>query len=181
MPGRGNSISCEIDMNPALYTAEELERHAARLSEWLPAYAAEAQREGASLNNLGLATEAELATLRELTAPALTEHPMEYKTLLGRFRDAVAAHPQALAVLDSAPAPGEVLTPESERAYAFDRALTYAELDERARALAAQLLDWGVRPGDAVGLRVHRGAEQYVALYALLYAGATYVLSLIHI
>ena len=175
MPGRGNSISCEIDMNPALYTAEELERHAARLSEWLPAYAAEAQREGASLNNLGLATEAELATLRELTAPALTEYPLEYKTLLGRFRDAVAAHPQALAVLDSAPAPGEVLTPESERAYAFDRALTYAELDERARALAAQLLDWGVRPSDAVGLRVHRGAEQYVALYALLYAGATYV------
>ena len=175
MPGRGNSISCEIDMNPALYTAEELERHAARLREWLPAYAAEAQREGASLNNLGLATEAELATLRELTAPALTEHPMEYKTLLGRFRDAVATHPQALAVLDSAPAPGEVLTPESERAYAFDRALTYAELDERARALAAQLLDWGVRPSDAVGLRVHRGAEQYVALYALLYAGATYV------
>lgn len=175
MPGRGNSISCEIDMNPALYTTEELERHAARLSEWLPAYAAEAQREDASLNNLGLATEAELATLRELTAPALTEHPMEYKTLLGRFRDAVAAHPQALAVLDSAPAPGEVLTPESERAYAFDRALTYAELDERARALAAQLLDWGVRPSDSVGLRVHRGAEQYVALYALLYAGATYV------
>ena len=175
MPGRGNSISCEIDMNPALYTAEELERHAARLSEWLPAYAAEAQREDASLNNLGLATEAELATLRELTAPALTEHPMEYKTLLGRFRDAVAAHPQALAVLDSAPAPGEVLTPESDRAYVFDRALTYAELDERARALAAQLLNWGVRPSDAVGLRVHRGAEQYVALYALLYAGATYV------
>lgn len=175
MPGRGNSISCEIDMNPVLYTAEELERHAARLSEWLPAYAAEAQREGASLNNLGLATEAELATLRELTAPAHTEHPLEYKTLLGRFRDAVAAHPQAFAVLDSAPAPGEVLTPESERAYAFDRALTYAELDERARVLAAQLLDWGVRPSDAVGLRVHRGAEQYVALYALLYAGATYV------
>lgn len=175
MPGRGNSISCEIDMNPALYTAEELARHAARLSEWLPAYAAEAQREGASLNNLGLATEAELATLRELTAPALTEHPLEYKTLLGRFRDAVAAHPQALAVLDSAPAPGEVLTPESDRAYAFDRALTYTELDERARALAAQLLNWGVRPSDAVGLRVHRGAEQYVALYALLYAGATYV------
>lgn len=175
MPGRGNSISCEIDMNPALYTAEELERHAARLSEWLPAYAAQAQREGASLNNLGLATEAELATLCELTAPALTEHPLEYKTLLGRFREAVAAHPQALAVLDSAPAPGEVLTPESERAYAFDRTLTYAELDERARALAAQLLDWGVRPSDAVGLRVHRGAEQYVALYALLYAGATYV------
>lgn len=175
MPGRGNSISCEIDMNPALYTAKELERHAARLSEWLPAYAAEAQREGASLNNLGLATEAELATLRELTAPTLTEHPMEYKTLLGRFRDAVAAHPQALAVLDSAPAPGEVLTPEAERAYAFDRALTYAELDERARALASQLLDWGVRPSDAVGLRVHRGVEQYVVLYALLYAGATYV------
>lgn len=175
MPGRGNSISCEIDMNPALYTAGELERHAARLSEWLPAYAAEAQREGASLNNLGLATEAELATLRELTAPVLTEHPLEYKTLLGRFRDAVAAHPQALAVLDSAPAPGEVLTPESERAYVFDRALTYAELDERARALAVQLLDWGVRPSDAVGLRVHRGVEQYVALYALLYAGATYV------
>jgi len=175
MPGRGNSISCEIDMNPALYTAEELEHHAARLSEWLPAYAAQAQREGASLNNLGLATEAELATLRELTAPARTEHPLEYKTLLDRFRDAVAAHPQALAVLDSAPAPGEVLTPESERAYTFDHALTYAELDERARALAAQLLDWGVRPSDAVGLRVHRGVEQYVALYALLYAGATYV------
>jgi len=175
MPGRGNSISCEIDMNPALYTAKELERHAARLSEWLAAHPPRGAAGGGASDHLGLATEAELATLRELTAPALTDHPLEYKTLLGRFRDAVAAHPQALAVLDSAPAPGEVLTPESELAYAFDRALTYAELDERARALAAQLLDWGVRPADAVGLRVHRGAEQYVALYALLYAGATYV------
>jgi len=175
MPGRGNSISCEIDMNPALYTTEELERHAARLCEWLPAPPAGGAGGGGPPSKLRRGARARLATLRELTAPALTDHPLEYKTLLGRFRDAVAAHPQALAVLDSAPAPGEVLTPESERAYAFDRALTYAELDERARALAAQLLDWGVRPSDAVGLRVHRGAEQYVALYALLYAGATYV------
>ena len=58
----------------------------------------------------------------------------------------------------------------------FDRAPTYAELDERARALAAaQLLDWGRSPFRCGGPAVHRGVEQYVALYALLYAGATYV------
>ena len=190
MPGRGNDISCEIDVNPALYTAEDLERHAARLKEWLPTYAAEALREdessdgtagesstpnSATLNNLGLATEAELANLVKLTAPARSDHPLEYKTLLGRFRDAVAAHPNALAIIDSPPVPGQLLTPESANAYAFNRAMTYAELDTRARALAARLIGLGVCPGDAVGLRVHRGAEQYVALYALLYAGATYV------
>ena len=32
-----------------------------------------------------------------------------------------------------------------------------------------------VCPGTAVGLRFHRGLEQYIALYAALYAGFVYV------
>ena len=104
---------------------------------------------------------------------------MEYRTLLQRFVAAVNAHPEQIALRAAAPArrvDGSFgLTPEDPQAYDFSQELNYIQLDYRARVLAAELIGAGVRPGDAVGLRVDRGIEQYVALYALLYAGATYV------
>jgi non-ribosomal peptide synthetase-like protein len=54
--------------------------------------------------------------------------------------------------------------------------LTYAELEEAADLLAAQLAALGVGPGDRVGVRVSSGTtDLYVAIIGILLAGAAYV------
>src|SRR3989442_5734237 len=49
--------------------------------------------------------------------------------------------------------------------------LTFTQLDRRSRALAATFRDWGVRPGDRVGLLADPCAAVVVAFGATLYAG----------
>ncbi|SFP69088.1 non-ribosomal peptide synthetase terminal domain of unknown function [Amycolatopsis arida] len=53
--------------------------------------------------------------------------------------------------------------------------LTYTELDARANRLAHHLRARGVRPGDRVGLRLPRSVGGYVALLAVVRAGAAFV------
>jgi amino acid adenylation domain-containing protein len=53
--------------------------------------------------------------------------------------------------------------------------LTYAELDRQADALAAHLVDRGVRPGDRVGLVLPKSVPSVVALFGIMKAGAAYV------
>ena len=54
--------------------------------------------------------------------------------------------------------------------------LTYAELDEAADELAAELNALGVGPGDKVGVRPTSGTtDLYVAIIGVLVAGAAYV------
>ncbi|TIT57037.1 MAG: amino acid adenylation domain-containing protein, partial [Mesorhizobium sp.] len=55
------------------------------------------------------------------------------------------------------------------------RAWTYQELDSRANQFARLLVKRGVRPGDRVGLILDRSAETYVALLAVVKAGAAFV------
>ena len=50
--------------------------------------------------------------------------------------------------------------------------LTFAELDQRSRALAARWRNWGVRPGDRVGLLTEPCAAGVVGFWAALYADA---------
>jgi amino acid adenylation domain-containing protein len=54
-------------------------------------------------------------------------------------------------------------------------ALTYAELAERAEAVAKGLAANGVQQGDLVALRLPRGVGQVVAMLAVLRAGAGYL------
>ncbi|WP_411130060.1 non-ribosomal peptide synthetase [Streptomyces sp. x-19] len=56
-----------------------------------------------------------------------------------------------------------------------DQALTYAQLDRMARALAVHLTDRGVRSGDCVALLMPRSARTVVAQLALWRAGAACV------
>ncbi|WP_167532781.1 non-ribosomal peptide synthetase [Streptomyces alboniger] len=52
---------------------------------------------------------------------------------------------------------------------------TYAELDAVAQALAARLVEFGIRPDDRVALLLPRGPEQVIAMLAVLKAGGAYV------
>src|SRR4051794_35952468 len=61
-------------------------------------------------------------------------------------------------------------------AFRFDGAgLSYHELVRRADQLAGVLIEEGVRPGDRVGIYMHKALELPVALYGILKAGAAYV------
>jgi len=53
--------------------------------------------------------------------------------------------------------------------------LTYAELDALTSRLRDRLVALGVRPGDRVGLRLHKSIDAVIALFGALKAGAAYV------
>lgn len=53
--------------------------------------------------------------------------------------------------------------------------IPYAELETRATDLAQALVEYGVRPGDRVGVCLPRGIDQVTALLGVLKSGAAYV------
>jgi len=53
--------------------------------------------------------------------------------------------------------------------------ISYRDLDARANQMARLLIARGVKPGDRVAVLLDRGLDAYVALFALLKAGAVYV------
>ncbi|MED5621725.1 non-ribosomal peptide synthetase/type I polyketide synthase [Ideonella sp. BN130291] len=55
------------------------------------------------------------------------------------------------------------------------RAVTYAELDRMAWALAHRLRGLGVKPGDLVGVCLDRSVELVAALVGVVYSGGAYV------
>ncbi|RDI64625.1 non-ribosomal peptide synthase protein (TIGR01720 family)/amino acid adenylation domain-containing protein, partial [Nocardia pseudobrasiliensis] len=66
-------------------------------------------------------------------------------------------------------------TPQAPAVHFGDVTLSYRELDERSRALAAQLIDRGVGPETLVAVAMRRSIELIVAVYAVLRAGGGYV------
>ncbi|MFW0178404.1 amino acid adenylation domain-containing protein [Rothia sp. P7208] len=166
MPGRGQGISCEIDANSALYSVDEVQQHLRRLMSWLKEWAQAIVAEDDE-KILSVCTAEELLELEKFNS---TNHAIKYCSLLERFQHQVRKTPEAIAVRAS----GAIHCDEPE-ALNCDKELTYAELDTQARLFACALKAHGVLAGDAVGLRFHRGIEQYIAVYGLLYAGAVYV------
>lgn len=79
-------------------------------------------------------------------------------SLVARFALARDARPDATAVID-----------------VDHSTLSYGELDRRADALAARLLEAGAVPGCLVAVAMERGADAVVALLAILKAGAAYL------
>lgn len=55
------------------------------------------------------------------------------------------------------------------------RTATRGDLAARARRVARRLVETGVRPGDRIGIRLRKGPDQVVAVFAVLLAGAAYV------
>ncbi|MFT3875161.1 MAG: amino acid adenylation domain-containing protein [Propioniciclava sp.] len=151
-PGRGRVVRLEIDANPDLYSADEIDLHLARLTHWLGAYAAEPQARIADLALLP-AEERE----RVLTGFNDTFVERESATLGQRFAAQAARTPDA---------PALVFRGETR---------TYAQLSEAAHRLAVGLVARGVGPGDVVGVALERGFALYEAVHALALLGAVYL------
>ncbi|MDQ6819898.1 MAG: amino acid adenylation domain-containing protein [Actinomycetota bacterium] len=66
------------------------------------------------------------------------------------------------------------LTPDAAAVTFGDRELTYRELETRAQALAARLLELGVKRDVVVGIAAERSIEMAVAVLAVLKAGGAY-------
>lgn len=66
-------------------------------------------------------------------------------------------------------------TPDAVALIHEDKKTTYAELADRAQAMAARLQAAGVSRGDRVGLHLRRGPEMVASAMGILMAGAAYV------
>ncbi|MFD3262299.1 amino acid adenylation domain-containing protein, partial [Paenibacillus lentus] len=65
--------------------------------------------------------------------------------------------------------------PDRIAVFYHDKALTFAELNERADRLAMKLRSIGVRPNQTVGLLTDRGLEMVVGIMAILKAGGAFL------
>ncbi|POM23713.1 Dimodular nonribosomal peptide synthase [Actinomadura rubteroloni] len=144
---RDGALPLEVDANPDLYSAADLDGHAAGLTGLLAAFAA-----GGPDLPVG-----RLDTVRTLPRPAAVAAPPDDATLVGLFEERAAKTPEAVAVSDGA------------------AHLTYAELDAAADRLAGLLAERGARPGAFVALALPRSADLVVAVLAVLKTGAAYV------
>ena len=109
----------------------------------------------AVLGDIDVIDAAERAAL--LSDAAETPHPVADELLLSGYRRAVAAAPDAVAVVHD------------------ETVWTYREFDERVNRLARYLIGQGIGPESIVALAIPRSPELMVAMYAVLSAGGAYL------
>ncbi|GFG49808.1 non-ribosomal peptide synthetase [Mycolicibacterium agri] len=144
-----NSLTVEIKYDAAVVTEPQAQRYAEHVERILAAFA---EVPDTPVGRIDLRTEAE----RALSASTTSRRGPD-RTLADAFGAAAERWPDAVAVSCG------------------DKRLTYAELDARAAAVAATLIDRGVRPESRVAVAVPRSANLIVALLAVIKAGGTYV------
>ncbi|MEU7763695.1 amino acid adenylation domain-containing protein [Nocardia sp. NPDC049190] len=110
---------------------------------------------GSLLGDIALTDSAERSQL--LSDAVDTVHPVSDEFLLAGYRRAVAASPEAVAVVHEA------------------TAWTYREFDERVNRLARYLIGQGIGPESVVALAMARSPELVAAMYAVLTAGGAYL------
>ncbi|HEL5311120.1 TPA: enterobactin synthase subunit F [Stenotrophomonas maltophilia] len=140
----------EIEANPALYSREDVEAHAARLLHFV---SAALQADDIAAVPLATPKEAQ-QVLQEFNA---TAHALPETTLVELLQQGMDRDPHAPALVFG------------------DAALDYATLEARSFALAAQLRAMDVGPGSVVAVALPRSLELVIALVAVLRAGAAYL------
>ncbi|MDO5498451.1 MAG: amino acid adenylation domain-containing protein [Propionibacteriaceae bacterium] len=114
--------------------------------------------------------------LIEVLAHADDPRPLRALTLAGPDAAVLSGPPgpRPRSVLDLLT--DQVLTrPDEPAVVGAGESVTFAEMDQRAAAIAGQLAEQGVRRGDRVGVCVGRGPELAELLLGVVYAGAVYV------
>ena len=143
-------LELEIEANPALYSEVAVAGHLARLPAFLRAALG-----AVAVDDMPLASPEE--SQRHLFALNATEHAVPATTLAALIEAQMAARPEAVAL-------------EFE-----GQQLTYAQLEQRSRALALTLRARGVGPDRLVAVALPRSLELLVALVAVLRAGGAYL------
>ena len=93
---------------------------------------------------------------------------------LGQWNNTTAFWPSKASVVELIAATVEK-TPEAIAVKSHGKELSYAGLEQRASQLANYLVSKGVKPGDFVGLSLHRSVDLLVGLLGILKTGAAYV------
>ncbi|MFT4012448.1 MAG: amino acid adenylation domain-containing protein [Paracoccus sp. (in: a-proteobacteria)] len=145
-----SGITFEVDANPALYSPGETAAHGARIEAFLAA-----ALQARTLAEVPTASPAEIAAQRDQARAAL--HPLPDTTLAALIAHTMARAPDKPALRFGA------------------QSLSYAELDRRSAALAAQLAAMGAGRDRIVAVALERGLDLPVALLACLRAGAAYL------
>ncbi|WP_062992878.1 non-ribosomal peptide synthetase [Nocardia anaemiae] len=150
--GAANGLAASFTYATDLFDEATVAGYAQRLTRVLAAVAADPHR---VVGELELLTPAERQRiLRDWND---TAHPVAPELLLDGYRRAVAAHPDAIAVVYEG------------------TTLTYRQFDERVNRLARLLIQRGVGAETLVGLAVRRSIDLVVGMYAIVAAGGAYV------
>lgn len=143
-------LDLEIEANPALYSREDIQAHAARLLHFVSA-----ALQADDIAAVPLATPAEAQQL--LQGFNATAHALPETTLVELLQQGMDRDPHTPALVFG------------------DATLDYATLEARSFALAAQLRAMDVGPGSVVAVALPRSLELVIALLAVLRAGAAYL------
>ncbi|MBB5160708.1 amino acid adenylation domain-containing protein/non-ribosomal peptide synthase protein (TIGR01720 family) [Mycobacterium sp. AZCC_0083] len=144
-----DQLTVEIKYDAGAVTAPQADRFAERVERILAAFV---EQPDAPVGGIDLRTEAE----RQLVAGS-ESRPGPDRTLADAFTAAARRSPDAVAVTCG------------------QDQITYAELDFRTTAVAATLIDLGVRPESRVAVALPRSIDLIVGLLAVIRAGGTYV------
>lgn len=147
-------LDLEIEANPALYTSAQVRAHAARLLHFVSA-ALDVQAAGGPIASVPLCTPEEAQ--RYLYEVNATAHPVPEVSLAALITARMARTPDAVAVVYGA------------------QQLTFAELEQRSRALALHLQAQGTGREARVVVALPRSLELVIALVAVLRAGGAYL------
>ncbi|MBK3774258.1 amino acid adenylation domain-containing protein [Azospirillum brasilense] len=149
---RGGGIALELRADRTRYDADELARHARRLTRLLDAAVT-----GAPLDSLPVMDADESAAIAAWSSGPVFAAPERPATLV--------------AVLDRQAAE----TPEATALVFGDTRITFAELSGAVSRLARLLIARDVGPGDVVAVAIPRSADAVVAMLAVLASGATHL------
>ncbi|HEX2090801.1 MAG TPA: AMP-binding protein, partial [Longimicrobiaceae bacterium] len=149
----GGRIVGGLTYATSLFERETVERWVSYFRRVLEGMAADP---GRGVDSLDLLSEAERTQVLEEWNRTEAAYPVE-SCIHELFEAQAGRIPDAVAVLCE------------------DRALTYAELNERANRLARCLRELGVGPEARVGVCLERGLEMVVSILAVLKAGGAYV------
>jgi enterobactin synthetase component F len=150
--GTDGGLRFDLDANPSLYGAVELDEHRRRLTRLIEQVLASP---GTPLRQLDIIGDEERQRL--LVDWNDTAAPIEDTSLPALVAQWAAATPDAPAVVFE----------ETE--------LSYRELHDRSVRQARQLLAEGVKPGDIVAVALPRSDQLLIALLAIMRTGAAYL------
>jgi len=151
-----DAIELILEYDPARLGARRARAALMHVAHLLRAIAQAAPED--RIDRLGMLGASEQARLMSAAHPAVTVAP-ECPCIATRFEAIARAQPDTLAVVDAADG----------------QSLVYAELDQRANALAWQIHQAGLGPEDVIALHLPRSIDHVVALLAVLKAGAAFL------